>query len=144
MRRAAALSAALVAAAAAAAPAFADSSDEAWPGLIVPSGFVLFYDTTGTLSYPSASRLPPQAEPLGKVKGRGCQYMLSVPLSLALRSNSASGAAGRGGYDAAFKDIRKAHPELRGIYDVKVDDHELSILGVFTRVCTEVTAFGFK
>ena len=34
--------------------------------------------------------------------------------------------------------------EIRGIYDVKVDLQQISILGVYRRVCTEVSALGFQ
>ena len=51
---------------------------------------------------------------------------------------------GRAGYGKALEDIRRRNPGLRGIWDVKLDDHTLSVLGFFRRVCTEVTARGFR
>jgi hypothetical protein len=130
---------------AAAGAARAQDGTEAWPGLIVPGGtFVLFYDSEGTLSYPAPTPLdvPKDAVQMGEVKGKACQYQLNVPLLSSL--GTFSGSAGRGGYKDVFKKMRKTYPGLRGLYDVKVDDHEITLLGLFERLCTEVTAYGFR
>ena len=120
-------------------------SYEANPGLISLSGFVVFFDSEGPLSYATltAKNLPSGAVLIGTVKGRGCQYGISTPIGVSSMPRM-SGAAGKGGYERALQDIWERHPDLRGIYDVKVDDHLLSVLTVFQRQCTEVTAKGFK
>lgn len=118
-------------------------------GLVSAGTIVLFYDTKGAAAYVAMTRreLPPDAEVLpGEVYGRGCQYSLSIPLGSPLNrsSQSVSAARGRAGYGKALDEIRLRNPGLRGIWDVKLDDHTLSVLGFFRRVCTEVTARGFR
>jgi hypothetical protein len=125
-------------------PARAQENEEAVPGLILPGGFVLFYDSEGTLSYPSPTPrdVPADAVRLGELKGVACQYKLDIPFLSTL--GALSGAAGRGGYGDVFVKMRKAHPRLKGLYDLKVDDHSIKLFGVFQRLCTEVTAYGFE
>jgi hypothetical protein len=43
-----------------------------------------------------------------------------------------------------MKDIQSRSSELDGIFDVKVDVHKFSILGIYRRECTEITARGFS
>jgi hypothetical protein len=121
-------------------------SYEASPGLLLLGGFVVFFDAQGPLSYPTltAAEVPNDAISLGSVTGRGCQYGLSIPIVGASSLTRVSGGVGRGGFQKAIGDIRQRHPELRGIYDVKVDSHLLSVLTVFSRRCVEISARGFK
>ena len=116
------------------------------PGLIRPGGLPVFFSSEGPLAYSSLTRseIPKDAVPLGEVKGRSCQYSLAVPLAIALRTSSLSGAAGNGGYARVLQKIERTHPGLRGIYDVKVDLHQITILGVLGRLCTEMTAEGYR
>ncbi|MBI4423275.1 MAG: hypothetical protein HY554_06090 [Elusimicrobia bacterium] len=143
MRAALAL-AALLAAPAAAQPETA--AYEARPGILRQRGFVLFFGGQGPLSYgaPVPGRLPPDASDAGEVRGRSCQHGVSVPLGLGLRSARLSGGGGRGGFDRALADLHRRHPGLRGVYDAKIDDHVLGVLGVYQRLCTEVAARGFR
>ena len=121
------------------------SSYEARPGLLRLSGLAVFFGVQGTLSYAATpGGLPRGAQPLGEVRGQACQQGLSVPLGLGLRAQRLRVGAGKGGYERALDDIRGRRPELRGVYDVKVDDHIVSVLGVFQRLCTEITARGFR
>lgn len=122
------------------------SSYDANPGMLRSSGFAVFFGIQGPLSYesPSPAKLPADAKPAGEVRGRSCQHGLSIPLGLGLRATRISGGAGKGGFDRAVADILRQHPDLRGLYDAKVDDHVLGILGVYQRLCTEITAWGFK
>jgi len=124
----------------------AQESYEASPSFIGMGGLVVFYRTQGPLSFRTLTpkELPPDATIMGEVRGRGCQHGLSVPLSAALRPTSLSGAYGDGGYLKALEDIRRNHPGLTGIVDVKVDLHLLSILGIYRRLCTEILALGFR
>jgi hypothetical protein len=119
---------------------------EAKPGLLVPSGLITFVHSQGPLSYASLTRreLPPDAVNAGPVSAQSCQYALSVPLSLSLSATSVSGAAGNGGYDKALRNLSKTRPELRGLYDVIVDLHRTSVLGVFSRLCTEIHARAYQ
>jgi hypothetical protein len=55
-----------------------------------------------------------------------------------------SGGGGVGGFERAVRDILERHPGLRGIYDVMIDVHTLNVLTFFRRLCTEVTALGFR
>lgn len=145
--RSPALLACLLVAAVAGSPAFAQTeSYEADSGLITMGGFVVFFNSEGPLSYATltARNLPPGAVLMGEVKGRGCQYGVATPIIALPSVPRMSGAGGRGGYDKALRDIRERHPELKGIYDVKVDDHVVAVLTVYQRQCTEITARGFK
>ena len=130
-------------------PAFAQtelSSWEASPGMLRQSGLVIFFGTQGPLSYASLTPagLPKGAVPIGEVKGESCQHGLSIPRGLGLRSTRLSAARGAGGFERALVDIRSRNRELRGVYDAKIDDHVVSILGIYRRLCTEITARGFK
>lgn len=129
------------------APASAqDESYGANSGLISTRGFVVFFDAEGPLSYATLTPrdVPADAERLGAVRGRSCQLAVSVPIVGSSSTTRLSGAGGRGGFVRAVEDIRARHPGLTGIYDVKVDEHRLSVLTVFSRLCTEVTARGFR
>jgi hypothetical protein len=132
--------------AASAATALGQESYEANPGLIRVGGLIVFMAAEGPLSYLTLTPkdLPADAVRLGPVKGRGCQFGVSTPVVGLSSVPRLSGAAGRGGFEKAVADIRSRHPEVSGIYDVKVDDHVLAILGIFQRQCTEVTAQGFR
>lgn len=121
-------------------------SYEATPGLLPSGGFVIFFNAEGPLSYATltVAELPEDAISLGPVSGRGCQYGLAIPIVGSSSIARVSGAAGRGGFQKALREIRERHPELRGIYDVKVDNHLFSVLTVFSRRCAEISARGFK
>ena len=129
-----------------AAPAAAQEDEEASPDLMRVGGIMLFYDSQGPLSFVAATRreLPAGAVDIGEVKASACQHGLSIPLSLSLRATNVSGAAGRGGFDKAMGRLKAERPELRGVYDLKVDAHVTSVLRIWRRLCTEVTARGFK
>ena len=116
------------------------------PSLVAPSGYFLVYDVQGTLSFEPSTRwnLPKDIKDAGAVSGQSCAYALSIPLSLALSSSKISGAYGENGYNKALKSILKVDPNIAGIYDVKVDRHTISVLGVFTRSCLELSARAFK
>jgi hypothetical protein len=109
-------------------------------------GFMLYYDNKGARSFVAMTPrdVPATAARLGVVRGRACQTGIAVPLGLSPRSSTLSAAAGDGGYEKALLKIKQRHPEATGIYDVKVDLHLRSVLGFFRRLCTEVTALGFK
>lgn len=117
-------------------------------GLISAGGILIFYDSVGPMSYVTMSPkdIPPGALLIGEVRGKSCQHGLSIPMGSPLSGStrSLSAARGRGGFSRALEDLRKRSPGLRGIYDVKVDDHSTVILGVYRRLCTEITARGFK
>ncbi|MDE2293182.1 MAG: hypothetical protein KGL53_13960 [Elusimicrobia bacterium] len=131
-------------AAALALPAAAQETAE--PALVPVGGVMLFYDTQAPLSFvpPTRRELPKDAVDAGNVAGEACQQGLSIPLSLSLNPTSVSGAFGRGGFDEALERIRKAVPGLRGVYDVRIDMRVTSVLGVWRRLCVEVTARGFR
>ena len=137
------LFAALLAATAAASP-FGQESYEARPGLITLEGYVVFYNSQGPLSMVSMTRseLPKDAVPSGKVEGKSCQHGLQIPLSATLWPTKVSGAIGDGGYRKVLSEIREDNPEIIGLYDVKVDQQIVSILGIYRRICTEVRAYG--
>ncbi len=120
---------------------------EADIGLIFVGGFILFYDSEGPLSYQTFTprESPDGAVSLGEVAGNSCQHGLSIPIIFSATDRfSVSGAKGDGSFKQALSDLRQKHPGVEGIYDVKVDVHQLSILGIYKRDCTEVVARGFR
>jgi hypothetical protein len=129
-----------------AASALGQEAYEASAGLIRVGGLSVFLAVEGPLSYLTLTPkdVPGDAVRLGEVKGRGCQFAVSTPVVGIPAVPRLSGATGRGGFQKALADIRSRHPEVDGIYDVKVDDHVVAILGIFQRQCTEVTAQGFR
>ena len=78
------------------------------------SGFMLYYNTTGPMSFPAMTPrdVPASARKLGMVVGRSCQRGLSVPVSADIRSTSVSGNFGDGGYGKAIGAIKAAHPDV--------------------------------
>ena len=124
----------------------AHQSGELKPGLITPGGLPLFFSSQGPLAYTSltASVIPKDAVPIGTVTGQRCQFSLSVPITASVRSTSFSGAVGNGTYAKILEDLARDHPGLLGLYDVKVDLHFTGILGIFGRLCTEITAEGYR
>lgn len=144
--RAAALAALLAVLCGTPARAQNEEGEEASPSLVRPGGLLLFYDSQGPLSFVAATRreLPPGAADAGEVRASACQHGLSIPLSLSWRAASVSGAAGRGGFEKALARLHAATPGLVGIYDVRVDSRVTTVLGLWRRVCAEVTARGFR
>lgn len=132
-----------------AAPAAAigeNEDDDALPSLNPTGGLVLFYSSTGPMSFVAMTPkdVPPGTRSLGEVSSRSCQRGLSIPLAASLRATSVSTGYGDGGYVKALKIMREKHPDLAGIYDVRVDLAIFSILGgLYRQLCTEVTARGF-
>lgn len=122
-----------------------NDEDTAVPGLIPAGGFMLFYDSSGPLSFVAMTPKdkPAGAPELGTVKGVSCQHGLSVPLSADVRGTSLTGAYGNGSFEKALQEIKKAKPETAGIYDVRTDLRIFSILGIYRMLCTEVTARAF-
>ena len=116
-------------------------------GLLFIGGFVVFYDSEGPLSYQTLKPwdVPKNANLMGEVSGNSCQHGLSIPIIFSLANRfSVSGAKGNGSFKKALLDIYEKYPDLEGVYDVKVDVHQWSILGVYKRDCTEVVAQGFR
>lgn len=127
------------------APAQEDGTS-ARPALMRPGGMTVFNISEGPLSFatPTPGDLPPGARDAGEVRGRTCQHGLSIPVTASFRPTTVSGAAGDGGYKKTLAAILKDRPDLAGVYDVKIDMHNLSILGFYRRLCTEVSARGFR
>lgn len=114
--------------------------------LIFVGAVILFYDTGSPLSYQTVTprELPDGAASLGEVAGDSCQHGVSIPIIFSATDRfSVGGAKGDGSFKEALRDLRRKHPEVEGVFDVKVDVHELSILGIYKRDCTEVVARGF-
>ena len=120
---------------------------EANPGLIFVGFLIVFYDSEGPLSFQTMTPkdVPDDAVLLGKVFGESCQHGLTIPIFFSFPSRvSVSAAKGNGSYKKAILDIKQKHPDLDGLYDVMVDIHRRSILTIYSRSCTIVTARGFK
>ena len=116
------------------------------PALIAPGGLPAFFSSQGPLAYSSLTRreIPMDATSLGEVSGQSCQFSLAIPLAISVRSSSVSGAIGNGSYAKILREMTQQHPGLRGIYNVKVDLHQITILGIFGKLCTEITAEGYR
>jgi hypothetical protein len=119
--------------------------DDALPGLQPANGMVLFYESAGPLSFPSMTPkdVPDGVRKIREVKGRACQYGLSVPIAANLNATNVSAYYGNGGYAKALAQIKKLNPEVIGLYDVRTDVEVFSILGFYRSLCTEVTARAF-
>ena len=139
------LAAALLAVAPLGRAAGENDGDTAVPGLIPAGSLMLFYDSSGPLSFVTMTPKdkPPGAPELGTVVGVSCQRGLSIPLSADVRGTSITGAYGNGSFAKAVAQIRKDKPEAVGIYDVRTDMRVFSILGIYRKLCTEVTARAF-
>lgn len=123
-----------------------NEDDDALPSMNRTGGFVLYYDSTGPMSFVAMTPkdVPPDAKPLGTVRGKSCQRGLSVPLTASIRATSISAGFGDGSYRKAIDEIRKQHPDVAGVYDVRVDLGQFSILGgLYRSLCTYVTARAF-
>lgn len=121
------------------------SAYEARSGLIFVGGFVLYYDSEAPLSYQTLTHneRPDDVVSVGEVMGDSCQHGLSIPIIFSATDRlSVSGAKGDGSYKKALLHIKEQHPDLIGLYDVKVDVHKWSIL-TYSRECTVVVAQGF-
>ena len=105
----------------------------------------MFYKTVGPLSFVTMTPKdrPKGAREFGTVRGNSCQHGLSVPISADVRGTSISGAYGDGSFGKALAQIKKEKPEVLGIYDVRTDMKVFSILGIYKKLCTEVTARAF-
>ena len=118
---------------------------DALPGLQPANGMVLFYESSGPLSFPSMTPkdVPDGARKIREVKGRACQRGLSIPIAANFNATNISAYYGNGGYAKAVAQIKKLNPEVLGIYDVRTDVEVFSILGFYRSLCTEVTARAF-
>lgn len=119
--------------------------DVAFPSLIPTGGIMIFYKSSGPLSFVTMTPKdrPAGARELGTVKGVSCQHGLSIPLAAEFRSTSISGSYGNGSFVKAIEQIKKERSEIAGLYDVRSDLRVFSILGIYRKLCTEVTARAF-
>ena len=106
---------------------------------------MLFYKSSGPLSFVTMTPKdrPAGARELGTVVGVSCQHGLSIPIAAQLRATSFSGGYGNGSFAKAIDRITKERPEVAGLYDVRTDLRVFSILGLYRKLCTEVTARAF-
>ncbi|HXT00165.1 MAG TPA: hypothetical protein VN915_05785 [Elusimicrobiota bacterium] len=119
--------------------------DDAVPGLQPASGLVLYYDSGAPMSFPSMTPkdVPAGVVKLREVRGRACQRGLAVPIAANFNATNISAYYGNGSYAKAIAQIKKEHPEVIGIYDVRTDVEVFSILGFYKSLCTEVSARAF-
>ncbi|MBI4369091.1 MAG: hypothetical protein HY547_02560 [Elusimicrobia bacterium] len=127
-----------------------DYPHDAKAGLISPgSAFIIYYDGQGPLNFDTLTpgSLPADARPFGSVQGRSCQYGVSIPFNISypiVRSPSISSVWGNSSLKKIINAMTNDHPGLKGIYDAQIDKHTIQVLGIFTRLCIEVTAKGFR
>lgn len=148
MRRLLAAALALVLTATLAAPGRAlgeGDEDGAVPGLQSASGLVLYYESSGPMSFVAMTLkdVPAGARKIREVKGRACQRGLAVPIAANFNATNISAYRGDGSYAKALARIKQDHPEVAGIYDVRSDVEVFSILGLYRSRCTIVTARAF-
>ena len=120
--------------------------EDAVPALLPAGGLMIFYQSQGPLSYVTMTPKdrPASARELGEVRGISCQRGLSIPLAADFRATSVSGGYGDGSFAKALEQIKKSRPAASGLYDVRVDLHVFSILGIYRKLCTEVVARAFQ
>ena len=132
-----------------AAPAAALGENEdatAVPTMTSRGSIHIFYQSVGPMSFVAMTPkdVPADARALGEVKSVSFQRGVSIPLAANIRATSVSNSYGDGGYRKALELMKKKHPDLEGIYDVKVDLGIFSLLGgIYRSLCTYVTARGF-
>src|SRR5689334_7106836 len=118
------------------------------PALLPIDGYVVLFNATGPASYATTTpgTLPVSAVPMGDVYDQACESGISLPLSANLHEKSAKvgGVIGDSGYQRALNNIHDTYPGLAGIYDVKVDLREMRVLTIFSKLCTEISALGFR
>jgi hypothetical protein len=119
--------------------------DDAVPGLQPFSSGVIYYDSSGPLSFPSMTPkdVPKGVTTIREVKGRACQRGLAIPTAVSFNSTHIGIYFGNGGYGKALAQIKRRNPRVIGLYDVRTDVETFSILGVYQSLCTEVTARAF-
>ena len=119
--------------------------DDAAPGLQSPGGLVLFYRSSGPMSFVAMTLkdVPADARNIREVMGRSCQRGLAVPIAANFNATNVSAYYGDGSYAKALAQIKKDHPDVIGIYDVRADAEVFSILGFYRSRCTIVTARAF-
>jgi len=122
-----------------------EDGDQAVPSLIPSGGIMIFYKSEGPLSFVTMTPrdVPEGARRLGTVKGVSCQHGLSIPLAANIRATNVTSGYGDGSFRKALAQMKKEHPDLAGIYDVRTDLRVFSILGLYRKLCTEVTARAF-
>ncbi len=142
------LLAAVLALAAAAPCAAIGENDEydAQPGRQPAGGLVLFYENSAPMSFVAMTPkdVPAGAVKIREVRGVSCQRGLSVQIAANLNATNVSGYVGDGSYAKAVAQIKKLHPEVAGIYDVRTDVENFSVLGFYRSLCTIVTARAFS
>ena len=141
------LAVALAALAAAPCAAIGEGDDyDAVPGLQPAGGLVIFYESAAPMSFPSMTPkdLPANAVKIREVRGVSCQRGLSVPIAANFNATNVSGYKGDGSYAKAVAQIKKKNPEIAGIYDVRTDVENFSVLGFYRSLCTIVTARAFS
>ena len=141
---AAALAALLALGAGAPARAQEEGAGAEAPGILPIGGLLVFADVQAPLSLVTMPAKPRGAVDIGEVHARRCQRGLAIPIGFSLSPTTISGAAGNGGYEKALAELKARRPELAGIYDVRVDEHLRSILGIYRSLCVEITARGYR
>jgi hypothetical protein len=119
--------------------------DQSVPGIQPASGVVLYYDSAGPLSFAAMTPkdVPENARKIREVKGVACQRGLAIPTAVSFNSTTVSAYFGNGTYAKALAQIKEKYPEVVGIYDVRTDVEDFSVLGFYHSLCTEVTARAF-
>ncbi|MDE2143629.1 MAG: hypothetical protein KGJ84_14570 [Elusimicrobia bacterium] len=119
--------------------------DDAVPGMQPTSGLVLFYRSAGPMSFVAMTPkdVPEGARKIREVRGRACQRGLAVPIAANFNATNISAYLGDGSYGKALAQIKREHPDVNGIYDVRTDVEVFSVLGIYRSLCTIVTARAF-
>jgi hypothetical protein len=114
------------------------------------SGFVIFQDSSGALSYQApAGRDVRKLVTTRRVQGRACQRGLQLPIEPIVAAFSGSpvplpvsaGATwGDGGYREALDDARRGLPHDAVLYDVHADLATLMILSIYRQRCVLLDA----
>ena len=119
--------------------------DSALPGMQPANGLVLFYRSEGPMSFAAMTPkdVPGNVRKIREVKGVACQRGLAIPIAANFNATNVSAYYGDGGYAKALAQIKREHPDVIGLYDVRTDVEVFSVLGFYRSLCTEVTARAF-
>ncbi|MCI0529014.1 MAG: TRL-like family protein [Nitrospira sp.] len=119
-------------------------------GIELPQGIPAYQNYTSPISYLSSTRRDVVALSRGKevfeVEGKSAKTRIFIPLGFLLGLSPTSGVS----FDVMDRSIDKAIDDAKSrygtqtLYDVRIDRHVFSILGIYTKTTTIVHAKGIK
>ncbi len=116
----------------------------------VPRGIPVYQNFTSPVFYPSLTRRDiigvGKGRQILEVEGRSSKTRLFAPIGYFLGLNPTSGIS----IDVMDRSVQKAIEDARErygvghLYDVRIDKHQFSILGIYTKTTTVIHAKGIR